>query len=146
MGRVGATLVSVVLVAVCCVTALPGHSARAGVNYCRVVVPSRTDCAQSPGQPGDWYDGVFARNDASYPGTGGTINVCEHTYTTSSPVQTIDRICGNSFFDAPISSTTSVCPYYNGRIRISAHVGNDSAPYAHTIDGFADTLNSFGRC
>lgn len=115
--------------------------ARAFVGYCDTLVPARTDCATSPGQPGDWYDGVFALNSTTYPGNY-SILVCEHTYYGFS---TVDRVCGNSNENYAIESTSAVCSYYDNGTSLSGHSGNDSA-YAHTIDGLVDNTDYYGEC
>jgi hypothetical protein len=98
------------------------------VKYCGVLVPPDTDCAVSPGEAGDWWNGVIFENVATYAGEG-TVNVCEHTYRRSNGA-TVSDICANKTAE----SGEALISYYESKIELSGHAGNNSAQH-HTIYG-----------
>jgi hypothetical protein len=95
-------------------------------------VPANTDCAISPGNPWDYWNGYFLFNAAEYPGAG-TVNVCEHTYDRGNGDTVSDR-CGNNYK----SSETDLEYYWDHSIELSGHAGNNSST-SHTIDGRVTT-------
>jgi hypothetical protein len=106
----------------------PAAEATTEGHYCFTLVPPDTDCAISPGESGDWWNGVIFVNFAHYPGEG-TVNVCQHTYRRSN-TETVSDTCANTTAE----SGNQLIYYYENNIELSAHAGNNSS-IRHTIDG-----------
>lgn len=123
----GLILVGLLLVLI---LASPRSALATNAKYCDEVVPAHTDCAQNPGHSWDWYNGIVYVNTAAYPGPE-EINVCEHTYRRSNGATVSDN-CANWF----VESFEELYYYYELRIELSSHVGNNSS-VPHTVQGEA---------
>jgi hypothetical protein len=108
--------------------AVPATASAALGPYCGALVPAHTDCATNPGEPGDWWNGVFYINIASYTG-GGSASVCEHTYLRSNGATVSDR-CRVNY--SP--SEADLYEYHAKKQELSGHAGNNSE-HTHTIYG-----------
>jgi hypothetical protein len=107
--------------------AMPTVPVAGATDYCDIIVPATTDCANVAG--GSYVNGHFKNNAAEVPGSSGS--VCEHTYKAGSGTTVSDR-CASNFVN-------SSCDLSHLTYELSGHAGNNSSGPLY-VEGFTGSL------